>query len=97
MKKLLIAMIRFYRRYISPLSPPSCRYSPTCSQYGIEAIERFGAVKGTGMTLLRILRCNPWSAGGYDPVPEVKQRASASKKGKFKTIRYKENKDIEKK
>ncbi len=93
MKKLLIALIRFYQRYISPLSGPSCKYSPTCSHYGIEAIERFGALKGTGMTIWRILRCNPWSSGGYDPVPEKKERRITSKTGKFKIIDYKEIKE----
>lgn len=70
MKRLLISLIRFYRRAISPLKPATCKYIPTCSQYGIEAIERFGAFKGTLLTIWRILRCNPWSRGGYDPVPE---------------------------
>lgn len=70
MKRLLISLIRFYRKAISPLTPATCKYIPTCSQYGIEAIERFGAFKGTLLTIWRILRCNPWSRGGYDPVPE---------------------------
>lgn len=74
MKSLLIGLIRLYRRYISPLTPPSCKYIPTCSQYGIEAIERFGALKGGVLTLWRFLRCNPWSRGGYDPVPEKKKK-----------------------
>ena len=72
MKYLLIKLIEFYRGAISPLKPPSCKYIPTCSEYGIRAIERFGAVKGTALTIWRILRCNPWSRGGYDPVPEKK-------------------------
>ena len=70
MKHILIGLIRFYRRSISPLTPPSCKYTPTCSQYGLEAIERFGALKGGALTLWSFLRCNPWSRGGYDPVPE---------------------------
>lgn len=74
MKRILLAVIRFYRRAISPLTPASCKYIPTCSQYGLEAIERFGAVKGGLLTLWRILRCNPWSKGGYDPVPEKKKK-----------------------
>lgn len=74
MKRLLLAMIRFYRKAISPLTPASCKYIPTCSQYGLEAIERFGALKGGLLTLWRILRCNPWSRGGYDPVPEKKEK-----------------------
>lgn len=74
MKRLLLAMIRFYRKAISPLTPASCKYIPTCSQYGLEAIERFGALKGGLLTLWRVLRCNPWSRGGYDPVPEKKEK-----------------------
>lgn len=74
MKRLLLGLIRFYRASISPHTPASCKYIPTCSQYGIEAIERFGALKGGLLTLWRILRCNPWSRGGYDPVPEKKEK-----------------------
>ncbi len=69
MKRLLLWLIRFYRREISSRTKPCCKYVPTCSEYGLEAIERFGALKGGLMTLWRILRCNPWSRGGYDPVP----------------------------
>ena len=70
MKKFLIKMIRFYRKYISPLKKHGvCIYTPTCSQYAIEAIEKYGAWKGGFMALKRILRCNPFSKGGYDPVP----------------------------
>ena len=74
MKRLLLRAIRFYRAAISPKKPAMCRYIPTCSEYGLEAVERFGAVKGGLLTLFRILRCNPWSRGGYDPVPEKKER-----------------------
>lgn len=70
MKKFLLAGIRFYRRHLSPHLPPSCRYQPTCSQYALTAIERFGPWKGFWLALWRILRCNPFSKGGYDPVPE---------------------------
>ena len=74
-KKLLLGMIKFYRRYLSPLKGPwHCIYYPTCSQYGLEAIERFGALKGGALTVWRVLRCNPWSRGGYDPVPEKKEK-----------------------
>lgn len=62
-------MIGFYRSYISPLSPPSCRYIPTCSEYAMIAIEKYGAVKGGIMAVKRILRCHPFHKGGYDPVP----------------------------
>ena len=74
MKRALLKVIRFYQTAVSPLFPPRCRFIPTCSQYGLEAIERFGALKGGALTLWRILRCNPWSRGGYDPVPEKKSK-----------------------
>ena len=70
MKKVLLAIIRFYQKALSPHLPASCRYQPTCSQYTITAIERFGALRGGFMGARRILRCNPFSKGGYDPVPE---------------------------
>ena len=70
MKKLLLRLIRFYRQAISPLFPPSCRFVPTCSQYALEAIEKYGAVKGGWLALKRFLRCHPFHKGGwYDPVP----------------------------
>ena len=79
MKRVLIALIQFYRKHISPLSPPSCRFIPTCSQYAITAIERFGAIKGTGLTIWRLLRCGPWNPGGFDPVPEKKEKKKKKK------------------
>ncbi|MEN6593873.1 MAG: membrane protein insertion efficiency factor YidD [Clostridiaceae bacterium] len=69
MRKVFVAIIRFYQKNISPLLPPSCRFQPTCSQYAIEAIQKYGALKGGAMAFWRILRCNPFSKGGYDPVP----------------------------
>lgn len=74
MKRLLIRLVRFYQKGISPLKPPCCKYIPTCSQYAVEALERFGALKGTVLAIWRILRCNPFSRGGYDPVPEKKKK-----------------------
>ena len=74
MKKVLIGLIHFYQRAISAHTPPSCRLVPTCSAYAIEAIERFGAFKGTALAVWRILRCNPLCKGGYDPVPEKKEK-----------------------
>ena len=68
-KKFMLAGIRFYRQYLSPLTTTRCPYIPTCSEYGLEAIEKYGALKGGLMALWRILRCNPFSHGGYDPVP----------------------------
>jgi len=69
MKALLLALIRGYRLAISPLLPPTCRFQPTCSQYALEAIARFGAAQGSWLALRRLLRCHPFHPGGYDPVP----------------------------
>ncbi|MSA03854.1 membrane protein insertion efficiency factor YidD [Lactonifactor sp. BIOML-A3] len=69
MKTILIKMIRLYQKYLSPLKRTRCPYIPTCSQYGLEAIQKYGAVKGSMLACWRILRCNPFSHGGYDPVP----------------------------
>jgi putative membrane protein insertion efficiency factor len=66
---IALALIRFYQRFISPLTPPSCIYTPTCSQYGYEAIARYGFFKGGWLTVRRIARCHPWAQGGSDPVP----------------------------
>lgn len=70
LKHLFILLIRFYQKVISPLKPPSCRFYPTCSHYGLEAIQRFGAFKGGWLTIKRITRCHPFHPGGVDPVPE---------------------------
>ena len=69
MKGLLLWIVRGYRRVISPMLPPACRFTPTCSDYAYQAIERYGALKGTRLALRRILRCHPFHPGGYDPVP----------------------------
>ncbi len=68
MKKILLAIIRFYQRVISPLFPPCCRFIPSCSQYALEAIQKYGLLKGGKKAIWRILRCNPFCKGGYDPV-----------------------------
>lgn len=68
MKKIFIFIIKLYRKYISPLKAPCCRFYPTCSQYAIEAIQKYGALKGGLMAIKRICRCNPFNKGGYDPV-----------------------------
>lgn len=68
-KKIFIGLIRIYQKCISPLKPPSCRFYPTCSSYGIEAVEKYGVIRGGFMTLKRISRCHPFNEGGYDPVP----------------------------
>ena len=73
MKKLFIYLIRFYQNFISAHTRPSCKYYPTCSNYALEAIERFGALKGGIISIYRILRCNPFSRGGYDPGPEKRK------------------------
>ena len=64
-----IGLIRFYQKFISPLTPPACRYTPTCSQYAIEAIRKYGVLKGCWLAAKRISRCHPWGGSGYDPVP----------------------------
>ncbi|MBR5866544.1 MAG: membrane protein insertion efficiency factor YidD [Spirochaetaceae bacterium] len=69
LSKILCALIRFYQVCISPLFPPCCRFYPTCSAYAMEAIQKYGPFKGFIMSVRRILRCNPFSKGGYDPVP----------------------------
>lgn len=70
MRRVLLAMLRFYQRAISPSLPPRCRFSPTCSQYAVEAIGKYGALRGGWMALRRLLRCNPFYKGDYfDPVP----------------------------
>jgi putative membrane protein insertion efficiency factor len=69
-KKIFLSIIRFYQVIISPLKPPTCRFYPTCSHYGLEAVQRFGALKGGWLTIKRILKCHPFHPGGLDPVPE---------------------------
>lgn len=69
LRRLLILPIRFYQLCISPMSPAVCRFTPTCSQYAIEAITRHGIIKGSYLAIRRILRCHPWGGSGYDPVP----------------------------
>lgn len=73
MKKVFIKLIRLYQRYISPLTPPTCRFQPTCSNYAVEAISEYGVIKGTWLGTKRILKCHPFHPGGYDPVPPKKK------------------------
>ena len=68
MKKILIFIINIYKKYISPIVPPSCRFYPTCSVYAVQAIDKHGVLKGSMKAIYRILRCNPFNKGGYDPV-----------------------------
>ncbi len=70
MRFILIGLIRLYQHALSPLFPPSCRYTPTCSVYAVEAIRRHGVFKGVWLALRRLSRCHPWGGSGYDPVPD---------------------------
>lgn len=70
MKKLLIMIIKWYQKYISSRTAPTCKYTPTCSEYAITAINRFGAIRGGYLAAKRVLRCNPLAKGGFDPVPK---------------------------
>ncbi len=74
MKYIFIGIIKFYRKFISPLLPPSCRFYPTCSEYSMEAISKFGAFYGSILAVKRISRCHPFNPGGYDPVPDKIQK-----------------------
>lgn len=67
---ILIGLVKFYRNFISPLTPASCRYTPTCSQYTLQALQRHGAFRGSWLGIKRIASCNPWGGSGYDPVPD---------------------------
>ncbi len=80
LKTMLIGVIRFYRSAVSPYTPPSCRYTPTCSAYALEAVQRHGAARGGWLALRRILRCHPWGGWGYDPVPQVGRTAGRAGK-----------------
>ncbi|ARK31434.1 membrane protein insertion efficiency factor YidD [Halalkalibacter krulwichiae] len=80
MKRIFLLVIKFYQKLISPLKPPTCRFYPTCSHYGLEAIQRFGAWKGSWLTIKRILKCHPFHPGGIDFVPEKEQKSINTKK-----------------
>jgi len=79
MRRFFVGLIRSYQKHLSPLSAPSCRFIPTCSNYAITAIERFGVVRGGLLAVWRILRCNPWGKCGYDPVPESLKHGKSRK------------------
>jgi putative membrane protein insertion efficiency factor len=68
-KQIALLLLRFYKLAISPMLPPSCRYTPTCSEYAYQAIEKYGVLRGSWLGLCRLSRCHPWHPGGYDPVP----------------------------
>lgn len=74
--RLAALPLRFYRRFLSPLKPPTCRFQPTCSQYAIEALERHGTARGTLLALWRLLRCQPFARAGHDPVPPARGAAA---------------------
>lgn len=76
-RSILVGLVRLYQVGISPLTPPSCRYTPTCSAYAVEALERHGAARGSLLTLRRLLRCHPWGGQGYDPVPLPEETPAA--------------------
>lgn len=69
-RRALISLVQLYRTWISPLRPPTCRFTPTCSEYAVEALSAHGAVKGVYLSTIRLLKCGPWHRGGWDPVPE---------------------------
>jgi putative membrane protein insertion efficiency factor len=75
MKRVVLSALRFYKAQVSPALPPACRYTPTCSEYAIEAVERYGAWRGSVMAIRRVIACNPFARGGYDPVPQKAQAA----------------------
>ncbi|MDI3256699.1 MAG: membrane protein insertion efficiency factor YidD [Kyrpidia sp.] len=74
MTRLAIWLLRGYQRFISPVTPPSCRFYPTCSEYAVQALSIHGLVKGSLLTVKRLLKCGPWHPGGYDPVPPKAER-----------------------
>jgi len=78
-KQLLLGLLRFYKAQISPALPPACRYTPTCSEYAMQAVERYGAGRGSLLAIRRVLSCNPFARGGYDPVPERIQAQRAAR------------------
>lgn len=80
MARILLSFIRLYRRWISPMTPPSCRFTPTCSAYAEEAVHRHGAARGGWLALRRVLRCHPFGGSGYDPVPGTPPRRDEMEK-----------------
>ena len=74
LKKPLILLIKFYQKFLSPMLPNVCRYTPSCSEYFIQALQIHGVIKGSWLGIRRILRCHPWGGKGYDPVPEKKEK-----------------------
>ncbi|MFT8872792.1 MAG: membrane protein insertion efficiency factor YidD [Sporolactobacillus sp.] len=87
MKHLMIFLIRVYQKWISPLTPPHCRFYPTCSQYAIEALMRYGVLKGSWLAVIRLLKCHPFHPGGFDPVPVKADRPANKKFNKHRSAR----------
>ena len=85
-QSVLLKLLRGYKWFISPLLPAACRYVPTCSEYAVEAIERYGIVRGVGMSIWRLFRCHPFVRGGYDPV--LKEQASAINPGQHRACSH---------
>ena len=75
----LIGLVKFYQLCISPFTPPSCRFTPTCSQYALEALRKYGPLKGLWLALRRLSKCHPWGGSGYDPVPKQAQKRPADR------------------
>ena len=96
MKHIMIWLIRLYKKFISPLKPPCCRFTPTCSAYAIEAFQKRGFFAGFILMTWRILRCNPFGRGGYDPVPERGFRAYGGCRGNCETHTHTDTTDTEK-
>lgn len=86
-RRILIALVRFYQTAISPLTPPSCRYTPTCSQYAAEALEGHGVFRGSWLTVRRLLRCHPWGGEGFDPVPPEPTGGRIARRGADRTTK----------
>ena len=86
--RALIALVRFYRRYVSPALPPSCRYHPTCSAYAADALAVHGALRGSWLAACRLARCHPWHPGGNDPVPAPRERRGAGGSSRTSTLEF---------
>ena len=85
MRRVLIGALRVYKRYLSPLLPPACRFEPTCSIYAMEAIEMYGPARGVWLAIRRLLRCHPFSRGGFDPVPVPAEKAEGADPNPWKS------------
>ena len=88
MKPVVLAALRFYKVAVSPMLPPACRYTPTCSEYAMEAVDRYGVLRGGLKALMRLLRCHPFAYGGYDPVVKHNPHSSTSLTASFTRSRH---------